>query len=136
MKSGTLIKNKRMECGLSQVELAKRMKMSQKTISSWETGRTIPRIKDIVEMSHIFGCSIADLTGGRGLEAGEITLEDILIKLSDLTTYELTELHKRVDALLKSRTEIERIEEELKRSKERIAQYERQIEKIRKGADL
>lgn len=136
MKSGTLIKNKRIECGLSQVELAKRMRMSQKTISSWETGRTVPRIKDIVEMSHIFGCSIADLTGGRGREAGEIALEDILIKLPDLTTYELTELFKRVDALLKSRTEIERIEEELKRSKEKIAEYERQIEKIRKGADL
>ena len=49
---------------LSQEDLAKKLFVSNKTISSWETNRTEPGLEDIVRLSEIFDCSVVYLIYG------------------------------------------------------------------------
>ena len=44
--------------GLSQIELAKQLGVSQETVSKWESGKVIPDIKNLISMKTIFNVSI------------------------------------------------------------------------------
>lgn len=44
--------------GLSQIELAKKLGVSQETVSKWESGKVIPDIKNLISMKTIFNVSI------------------------------------------------------------------------------
>lgn len=55
------IRRLRISKNLEQKELAKMLDVSNKTVSSWECGRTEPKIGMIEKMAEIFGCSKTDL---------------------------------------------------------------------------
>lgn len=46
---------------LTQEELANKMGVSDKTISSWEIDRTEPDIGTVQKLAHYFGCEVSDL---------------------------------------------------------------------------
>jgi transcriptional regulator with XRE-family HTH domain len=64
MGIGKNIKMIRSQSGMDQHQLAERLNVSNKTISSWERERTEPRMGMIEQMSEIFNCSKADLIEG------------------------------------------------------------------------
>lgn len=57
------LKKLRKNRGLNQVDLADKLGISDKTISSWESGRTEPNMKQLNELSKIFNVSINVLVG-------------------------------------------------------------------------
>lgn len=65
---------------LSQRELAKKLYVSDKTISSWESGRTEPSLEMIIKLSEIFECSISYLIYGSNDDSDVET--EIKIKLT------------------------------------------------------
>lgn len=48
---------------LTQEELANKLGVSDKTISSWEIDRTEPDIGTVQKLARYFGCDISDLVG-------------------------------------------------------------------------
>ena len=62
MSFGMILKNKRIECGMLQEDVAKRMGLSQKTISSWELDRTVPKLDDYAKLSVIFNSNKSEKT--------------------------------------------------------------------------
>ena len=58
------IKAQRIKNKMEQSDLAERLHISNKTISSWECGRTEPRMGMIEDMCNIFGCSKQELLDG------------------------------------------------------------------------
>ncbi|AXG40631.1 helix-turn-helix domain-containing protein (plasmid) [Enterococcus gilvus] len=64
MDIGEQIKEHRKHGGWTQKELAERLNVSDKTISSWETGRTYPELTLLVELSELFNVSLDSLLGG------------------------------------------------------------------------
>lgn len=58
---GKNIRKLRKENNLSQLELASRLNVSNRTISSWETDRTKPSVDEVQNMINIFGCSMDDI---------------------------------------------------------------------------
>jgi transcriptional regulator with XRE-family HTH domain len=48
---------------LTQEELANKLGVSDKTISSWEIDRTEPDIGTIQKLASYFGCEVSDLVG-------------------------------------------------------------------------
>ncbi len=48
--------------GFSQEQLAKKLGVSQKTVSNWFNKENVPSVK-LIEMSSLFGCSIDYLLG-------------------------------------------------------------------------
>lgn len=63
MTVGERIKEYRKLRGLSQVELAELIHVSQRTISSWEVGRTEPNMGAIEMLSAVLSCRKTDLIG-------------------------------------------------------------------------
>ena len=72
-KIGTIIRNHRVEQGLTQEELGAKVFVSKQAVSKWETGRTLPdiemirRLCDILKISYdeIFGVSIEETKKSR-----------------------------------------------------------------------
>ena len=69
------IKNARKERKLTQEELGKLLFVSDKTISSWESGRTIPDIESINKISKVLDISFLSLL------YGDINLNNIEIEV-------------------------------------------------------
>ena len=55
------LKNNRKQAGLTQEEIAQKLHVSRQTISNWETGRSIPDIYSLVELSNIYDISLDHL---------------------------------------------------------------------------
>ena len=54
MNIGEIIKNLRLEKGLTQTELASLLFTSQDTISLWERNKSLPDVKSVIKMASIF----------------------------------------------------------------------------------
>ena len=55
------IKKHREAAGMSQQELAEKMKVTQSAVANWENGETRPRVDKLAEMAELFGCSMDEL---------------------------------------------------------------------------
>jgi putative transcriptional regulator len=49
------LKAARVNAGLSQSEAAKRLKVSESTLSKWEIGKTFPNVRHILDIEKIYG---------------------------------------------------------------------------------
>ncbi|HHA4379189.1 helix-turn-helix transcriptional regulator [Enterococcus mundtii] len=61
MKKASNLSRYREEKGLSQIELAKKMHVTQQCISSWQTGRTTPKPYQMKMLSEILSVPIKEL---------------------------------------------------------------------------
>lgn len=59
----TIFKTLRINAGFTQQELAKRMKVSQSTITMWENGKRQPDIETLEEIADLFNVDMNYLTG-------------------------------------------------------------------------
>ena len=71
IKIGRLIYTLRKEKGLTQLQLAQRMHISDKTVSKWERGLGCPDVSLLAELSDIFGVDLSQMLSGQ-LAANEI----------------------------------------------------------------
>lgn len=62
--SGTMLKELREKKKLTQKELAEKLRVSDKTISKWETGKGLPDITLITPLAEALGISVAELFAG------------------------------------------------------------------------
>lgn len=66
----TNIYRMRKRAGVLQHELAAQIGVTQSTVSQWESGRTAPRVKNIVEIAAALGCTVDELLRDGGEEGG------------------------------------------------------------------
>ena len=71
---GDNIRKYRQAAKMEQSDLAERLHISNKTVSSWECGRTEPRMGMIEAMCQVFGCQKTELIDGEQTERPEIEL--------------------------------------------------------------
>ena len=72
VKTGELIRSARKEKGLTQLELAQRLHISDRAVSKWERGLCAPDIALLEPMGEALGLSITELiSGGRKSEEAE-----------------------------------------------------------------
>lgn len=62
--TGLTIKELREKNGLTQFELAKKLNVSDKAISKWETGKGFPDITLLEPIAKVFNISVAELLSG------------------------------------------------------------------------
>lgn len=71
--TGAVIKELREKNHFTQAELAKKLNVSDKTVSKWETGRGYPDISLLEPIAKVFGVSIAELMTGNAVSNGNIS---------------------------------------------------------------
>ena len=59
--AGEMIRVARMKAGMTQVELAKRLNVTQGTVGAWEVGIANPKPKNMVTLCEILKLDIGDL---------------------------------------------------------------------------
>ena len=51
----------RKSIGITQAQLAKKLKVGQSAVSMWENGINTPRADKLLKLAAIFGCTVDDL---------------------------------------------------------------------------
>ena len=57
------IRELRMQCGMSQVEFARRMNVTKQCVSNWENDNVLPSIEMLVKMADFFRVTTDQLLG-------------------------------------------------------------------------
>ena len=63
MDTGTILRELRVQSGLTQDEMAERLFVTRQAVSRWETGETVPGTETLKRISQTFGVSIDALLG-------------------------------------------------------------------------
>lgn len=69
----TIIKRLREKAGLSQVQLAQKLNVSDKTISKWETGKGYPDVSLLEPIAKVFSVSVAEILSGNAISNKNIS---------------------------------------------------------------
>lgn len=88
---GEKIKNQRIKLGLTQQQFADQLYVSDKTISSWECGRTIPDINTLFKISNLLNINLYNL-----VETNYNNLENLEIEVKIKSTKEEQERVKNI----------------------------------------
>ena len=85
VKIGKYIADKRKAMGLTQVELADKLGMSNKSVSKWERGVCLPDVSLYSELCTILGISINEFLAGEDIEPENIAKksEETLISVTE-----------------------------------------------------
>ena len=70
VKTGNLIAQCRKEKGLTQAALAEQLGVSDRAVSKWETGRSLPDADNMLELSRILGITVDELLKGEKTDEG------------------------------------------------------------------
>lgn len=70
VKTGNLIAYCRKEKGLTQADLAEQLGVSDRAVSKWETGRSLPDADNMLELSGILGITVDELLKGEKTDEG------------------------------------------------------------------
>lgn len=83
IKIGRFIAEIRKQKGLTQAELAEKLNITDRAISKWETGRSLPDSAIMLELCHILGITVNDLLCGEilSMENKNEKLEQTLIEM-------------------------------------------------------
>lgn len=126
------LKRIRMDKNIIQSELAEKLNVKQVTISSWESGRTEPSMGDIARLADALGCTQEELIGIKR-NTGDISYEDLIVKVSTLDIDELGKLADVVNRQLSLRIEIDRLERKKAEQEKAIMEYARKIEELKRN---
>lgn len=71
-KMGAFIANLRKEKGWTQKEMASQLGVSDKAVSKWETGKSLPDMGILIPVSELFGVTVDELLSGEKRNTGVI----------------------------------------------------------------
>lgn len=126
------LKTLRTQADLTQGELASKIGVSQKTLSSWETARTEPNIGEVIRICETLNCTMEKITGIKMHDEDDITLEEILLKLRSLSFEDLKKLKDMTNEAIEHKKMLSVMEAKRKEQLARIAEYEAEIEKLKR----
>jgi transcriptional regulator with XRE-family HTH domain len=84
MKIGRFIAERRKRVNLTQVQLAERLNITDRAVSKWERGKTMPDASIMLELCSILGISVNELLSGEeiNVENNQEKNEQLLMDLS------------------------------------------------------
>lgn len=82
-----IIKQRRKELGMTQVQLAEKLHVTNKAISKWETGDANPDISLLLPLSRALDISLDELLGNTENKNTTIVEEQLTVKTSDKIKY-------------------------------------------------
>ena len=76
LQFGAFVAQLRKERNMTQKELADTLKVTDKAVSKWETGKGFPDVKLLEPLARALGVSLVELMEGRHLEAEALPMEE------------------------------------------------------------
>lgn len=96
-KSGQFLKELRSEKGVTQAELAELLGVSNRSVSRWETGTTMPDLDLLIELAKYFHVEVGEILDGERKENKmEPKEEELVRKIADFSNEERNAVTKRL----------------------------------------
>ena len=92
-KIGKFIANLRKEQKLTQEQLAEKLGVTDKSVSRWENGKTMPDISMLSILANELNCTIQELLNGRKMTKEELL--DLRETINNLVEYESNQQIKK-----------------------------------------
>ena len=93
MKIGAYLKELRKEKNLTQEQMAEKFGVSQRSVSRWENGNTMPDISVLIELADYYGVDLREiLNGERKTNNMDADLKETLVMVADYTNEEKKKL--------------------------------------------
>ena len=67
-KTGELLSRLRKECGMTQKQVAEKLQISDRTVSKWERGKSMPDASIMLELCEILGITVNELLSGERIK--------------------------------------------------------------------
>lgn len=74
---GEMISSLRKEKGMTQLELAEKMGVTDKAVSKWERNLSFPDVSSLPRLAEIFGITVDELIQAKGVPADEQKKTDV-----------------------------------------------------------
>ncbi len=101
IKIGSFLKELRKEKGLTQGQLAEQLNISNRSVSRWETGSTMPDISIIIELAEFYEVDIKEIIDGeRKSEDMDKEMIETLEKVGEYTSNEKKKMIKCLKFIL------------------------------------
>ena len=123
MNIGENLRELREKAELKQSELAKLIGVGAGAVSSWEVGRTSIPIDMLPKLAEVLHCEVCEIMGDTK-SVGNITYNDIVLKLNSLNIKELMQLESIVKERIKITIEVENLRAEVEKQQARLLKYE------------
>lgn len=99
IKIGALLRDLRKEHNLTQEEIAAKFGVSQRSVSRWENGNTMPDISILIELADFYNVDLREiLNGERKAENMDADMKETLVMVADYTREEKKKLAKSLIA--------------------------------------
>ena len=99
-KVGSFLKKLRNEKSLTQSELAEMLGVSNRSISRWENGTTMPDFDLLIELAKYYDVEIGEiLDGERSADNMDAKTEELMLKIADYNNVEKDFFSKRMCAM-------------------------------------
>ena len=82
IKIGKFISERRKALGLTQVQLAEKLYVSDKAVSKWETGKAMPDVSIMLELSKVLNISVQELLIGEVVTMNDKNNEKVLLDMA------------------------------------------------------
>ena len=93
MKIGAYLKELRKEKNLTQEQIAEKFGVSQRSVSRWENGNTMPNISVLIELADYYGVDLREILNGERKENHmDADLKETLVMVADYTNEEKKKL--------------------------------------------
>ena len=92
---GKFIADCRKEKGLTQAQLAEKLNITDRAVSKWETGKSMPDSSIMLELSNILGVTVNELLSGERIEMNNYE-EKVSENLIELTKKDENNMNKNV----------------------------------------
>ena len=101
IKIGSFLKKLRKEKGMTQGQLAEQLNISNRSVSRWETGSTLPDISILIELAEFYEVDIKEIIDGeRKSENMEKEVIETLEKVGEYTSNEKKKIIKCLKLVL------------------------------------
>ena len=96
IKIGAFLKELRNDNNLTQEQLAEKFGVSQRSVSRWENGNTMPDISVLIELADYYEVDLREiLNGERKTENMDKELKETLVMVADYTEIEKANILKK-----------------------------------------
>lgn len=97
IRIGQFLKALRKEKGLTQEKLAETLGVSNRTVSRWETGASMPDFDLLIELAKAYGVGVEEiLNGERRNDTVDKQMEESFYKVAEYTNQEKEKLMKKL----------------------------------------
>lgn len=100
-KIGEFLKHLRKEKNLTQEQLAERFNVSSRTVSRWETGRNMPDLEMLIELSEFYDADIREIIDGERKNGNDNEEpKEAFMKMADYSGYKEKIMLKKLVSII------------------------------------